>query len=59
MTQRSFFRTSLLFEEDLTTDDVAHSSSNSALTMDGLAARHLAPGTGTSTGFDAPMLQSP
>jgi len=27
--------------------------------MDGLAARHLVPGTGTSTGFCAPMLQSP
>jgi hypothetical protein len=38
MTQRSFFRTSLLSEEDLTTDDVAHGSANTGFTIDGLAA---------------------
>jgi len=33
MTQRSFFRTSLLSEEDLTLDDVAHGSGNPALAL--------------------------
>ena len=35
MTQRSFFRTSLLSEEDLTLDDVAHGSSSLALSIVG------------------------
>jgi hypothetical protein len=37
MTQRSFFRTSLLSEEDLITDDVAHVSNNSVFTTHDLA----------------------
>jgi hypothetical protein len=42
MTQRSFFRTSLLSEEDLTADDVAHGSTNPGFTMrTGLAERHV------------------